>query len=256
MTAIRARTAQIIGRDHLIRQANRQDAHALLQNETFTVAVLCDGCGEGEHSEIGATLAAQFLAARALEAAEQGVPLAEIPARLHKRLLDYLCGVIDMTAPPDRLAFIQHHLLFTVLGVIARAPKRASDGLNTFYRERGKWGNVGESQAVIFAAGDGLIAVDDEVTQRDEGNAPRYPAYHLLAPDQISRIDLPAGFAVQQVMEWERLALASDGFEPALLPEVWNAASQPRALQRRFNLWSNEQKRFKDDATLITLEWV
>lgn len=227
---IRARAGRVLGRDHLLRAANCQDSHALYHDDQYTIGIVCDGCGEGANSEFGAAAAAHFLNGEALRLLRAGTAPADLPAALYARLREMLNGLLSLIAPPNRVTFIRDYLLFTVLGVV-----------------------IADGQAVIFAAGDGLIAIDETITQRDEGNAPRYPAYHLLeAPHQPA--DLPSGFEVYTVPAgWQRLAIGSDGFDVALLPEVWGFAN-PRALQRKMNVWNEQDHRFRDDATLITVE--
>ncbi len=229
---IRARAGRVLGRDHLLRAANCQDSHALYHDDLYAVGIVCDGCGEGANSEFGAAAAAYFLSGEAVRLLRMGTPPADLPAALYVRLQEMLGGLLALIAPPNRIAFIRDYLLFTVLGVV-----------------------VTEGQAVIFAAGDGLIAIDEAVIQRDEGNAPRYPAYHLLdVPHQPA--DLPSAFDVYPVPAgWRRLAIGSDGFDPALLPQTWGFTNA-RALQRKMNVWNDQDHRFRDDATLITVEEV
>ena len=50
----------IRGREHLRLGRNNQDAYAILSNEQYTVAVVCDGCGSGQHSEVGAQIGARL----------------------------------------------------------------------------------------------------------------------------------------------------------------------------------------------------
>jgi hypothetical protein len=223
---ITIRTGQIIGRDHMARQANCQDGYVILQTERYTAAIVCDGCGEGRRSEVGAALAADVLARQAAALLDEGCGLDSLPALLHDWTLGFLGGLLTLAQPTHPARFIHDHLLFTVLGIV-----------------------VTEQGGLIFAAGDGLIAVDEQVIVRDEGNRPSYIAYHLL-----DGCDLPLGFDVITLPpDWTCAAIASDGFEPELLPGVWGL-THPRGLQRRLNAWSNNERRFRDDATIITLE--
>jgi hypothetical protein len=230
---LRARAASVIGREHAMRNGNSQDAFTLLELPQGVVGVVCDGCGSGARSEVGATLGAQYVAARAADALAQGVELAQIPARVHAALLDYLRQMVWLMRPSDGHAFIHDHLLFTVLGLVAT-----------------------EGGAVLFAAGDGVVCLDQQVMQRDENNMPNYPAYQLLntsalgdaAPSIRGRT-----FDMHAVPQWSRLAIGTDGVELDVLGEVWGH-THVRGLQRKFNFWSTEQKRFRDDATMIVVE--
>jgi hypothetical protein len=223
---ITIRAGQIIGRDHMARQVNSQDSYTVLQTERFAAAIVCDGCGEGRRSEVGAALASEFLAELALALLNEGQPISALPDLLYGGALGFLRGLLKLARPSHPVRFIHDHLLFTVLGII-------TDG----------------EAGVIFAAGDGLIAIDEQVTRRDENNRPSYLAYHLL-----EGCDIPMGFDVVSLPPgWTRAAIASDGFEPELLPQVWGV-THGRGLQRKLNAWSNLERRFRDDATLITLE--
>jgi hypothetical protein len=223
---ITLRAGQIIGRDHMTRQANLQDSYSVLQTERYSIGILCDGCGEGRRSEVGAALASEYLAGQAAALLNEGHAPDELPALLHERALGFLRGLLKIAQPVQPVRFIHDHLLFTVVGIIAS-----------------------EQGSLIFAAGDGLVVMDDRVLQRDEGNKPSYIAYHLL--DGCER--QPTFDVLPLPSDWTRAAIGSDGFEAELLPQVWGLA-HPRGLQRKLNAWSNNERRFPDDATLITLE--
>lgn len=229
---MRVRAGQVIGRDHMLRQANAQDSYTVMERDGHVIGVVCDGCGGGEHSEVGATLAAQYIAGQVAEMIGSGVTLDNIPGELYGRTVRFLDYLTVGMQPANRTAFIQHYLLFTVVGVIAN-----------------------EHEAVIFSAGDGLVVVDDTVTKIDQSNTPAYIAYRLLDEEQIGGFDMPDGFDVCRLAAWARLAVASDGFEVELLPEVWGI-THSRGLQRKLNMWSNMGRRFQDDATIITVERV
>lgn len=228
---LNVRTAQVIGRDHILRGINCQDSYAVIERDAYAIGVICDGCGEGKKSEIGATLAADYLAGKAAKLFDAGILLADLPGLLYPHMIDYLRDLVQVSEPGNPFGFICDHLLFTILGMIV-----TRDG------------------GVIFAAGDGLVMIDDDVNVRDQGNQPSYIAYHLLAPAGINGRELPDSFDIYALPDdWERLVIASDGFEVDLLSDLWDI-THPRGLQRRLNLWSNREHRFHDDATLITLE--
>jgi serine/threonine protein phosphatase PrpC len=230
LKSVRARAGQIIGRSHMTRQANCQDSLALAQPESAIVGVVCDGCGEGQHSEVGSTLAAKYIVTQALQLLDDKCDLAEIPSILYMRILDYLEDLISLSLPVNRLQFVQHHLLFTIVGVIL-----TNDG------------------GTLFSSGDGLIAVDDKVNSINQNNKPAYIAYHLIRENVVSTSVIQHGFTVQKINDWQRIVIATDGFEAALLPELKDL-EHPRSLQRKLNVWSNQERRFQDDATLIVLE--
>lgn len=50
------------GRDHLLAAKNSHDAYAIRSSPDVTAVVVCDGCGSGAHSEVGAKLGAVIAA--------------------------------------------------------------------------------------------------------------------------------------------------------------------------------------------------
>src|SRR3989338_6242050 len=136
-----------IGRDHLLEFKNRQDAHLTfegnLSGKKVGIGIVTDGCSEGNNSETGATLGANFLIREIKVLIEQGVPLKVLPNVLYSRLLDFLrllVGNYVFDNPSDRVNFIKNTLLFTVVGFI-----------------------VTDEASLIFYAGDGTIVIDDLV---------------------------------------------------------------------------------------------
>ncbi|MFQ3537002.1 MAG: protein phosphatase 2C domain-containing protein [Aggregatilineales bacterium] len=230
---LRVRYGQVIGRNHLLHGVNCQDGIALVETRNYFAAILCDGCSEGARSEIGARVTAEFAAAYIGRLLAQGAPVQIIPSLLYPAIIQFLRNFVLLVKPVDAPQFVLDALLFTVLGTAVRA-----------------------EQAILFAAGDGTLVIDNQVFQRDENNAPRYIAYHLLNASLRGNQALPETFAIYEAPPtWERLALATDGFEVNLLPHVWGM-QHSHGLQRRMDDWWANEGRFHDDATLLTLERV
>lgn len=227
MDTIQVRAGQIIGRDHLARQANCQDSYALIERDAYLIGVVCDGCGEGQHSEVGATLAAPYLADQLACLLDKGEALERLPDLSGDKALNFLRSLLGVIRPSNNAAFIKDYFLFTLLGMV-----------------------VTPTAGIIFAAGDGTIMINDQVMIRDQSNTPEYLAYRLLEPTRPSRVDV-----YQLDPTWQRAAIMSDGFETVLLPQIWGY-DHPRGLQRKLNFWSGEQHRFRDDATIIAAERV
>ncbi len=231
MQNLQIRSGQIVGRDHTARQANCQDGIALAATHDYIVAIVCDGCSEGDHSEVGAKLGANYLAEEAARLLETGFCAKDLPSLLHERTVTYLGKVAEVSSPRDKVTFVHHHLLFTIVGCV-----------------------ITPTTSFVFTAGDGMIAVDDHVRCIDQHNQPAYIAYHLIQNALPEDYELTHGFETQFLPDdWQRIAIASDGFEPELLPQAWNQA-HPRGLQRKLIYWSNQEKRFRDDATIVTIE--
>ena len=46
----------IIGRNHVLASKNNQDTFRVVMREQHIIAVVCDSCDRGKHSEVGAKL--------------------------------------------------------------------------------------------------------------------------------------------------------------------------------------------------------
>lgn len=148
----------VIGREHLRIGQNNQDAYCGVCSEACAIAVVCDGCGSGAHSEvgakIGARLAVEAIAARAKQTAIDDSFWQEVQQDLLKKLQALaraMGGNLSQT--------FYDYFLFTIVGAL-----------------------VTPAGASLFSIGDGVIAVNGTVTQLGPFplNAPPYLAYGLL----------------------------------------------------------------------------
>src|SRR3954467_11645393 len=71
--------ARVMGRDHLSRQMNRQDALRYIETDKYVVGVVSDGCGSGHFSEVGANLTADYVARRTVKYLQENTSLQSIP---------------------------------------------------------------------------------------------------------------------------------------------------------------------------------
>jgi Protein phosphatase 2C len=226
----------VTGRSHTLSGRPNQDAHAWLCHDDVLVAVVCDGCGSSAHSEVGARLGARLCAARLSARLVEGAAL-DAPA-LWEGLRDDVLGALrDLAnAMGGRLAeTVADHFLFTVVGL-------------AFTGEQG----------CVFAAGDGIAAVDGDITRLGPfpGNEPPYLAYGLLSRGA-------PGFSVIRAFTGARSALvgtdgAADladlaarplpggGAEVGPLAQLWEEDRyfrNPDALRRRLALVNREVTR-------------
>ncbi|MBL8938311.1 MAG: protein phosphatase 2C domain-containing protein [Archangium sp.] len=225
-----ARTATVIGREHVRLGRNNQDGvFACTRGET-TVAVVTDGCSSQPFSEVGARLGARALAT--MTASLDHVALAEVPSVAMAHLTSWLDRLIHSVEVDDATSVLEQYGLFTVLCAVQRG-----------------------GDAVVFGSGDGAV-VDGQVTRLDSGeeNAPAYVGYRLNGKAVPAR--------VHHLGSARRIALATDGLDGLLTkapdslrllldePHVW---TNPVHLQRRLNVL-HEQERFTDDTTLAVLD--
>jgi hypothetical protein len=218
--------ASVVGRDHVVLGRSAQDALGAGERGELAWGVVCDGCGEGARSEVGAGVAAAFLAAEMERRLAGGAPPAEVPEAAVRGLLEVLAALANAIAgacAEQRSRFVREHLLATAIGFCARG-----------------------AEGVVFACGDGLFAVGDEVVVLDEEGRPSYPAYATLGG--ASPIVMTRPFRAEP---GARVAVATDGFDAALVPEAFGRRGH--ALRR----WMNVRARagsFRDDASIVTAE--
>jgi hypothetical protein len=265
----------VIGRDHTAVSKNCQDAWHCAGSETVLVAVVCDGCGSGKHSEVGAKLGARFLTQEVLKQTAN-----HTSKSLSKLILaaDFWQGVREATlqqlqtvasALGGSLAqVVSDYLLFTVVGVVATPLK-----------------------TVIFSLGDGVYALNGDVKTIGPfpDNMPPYLAYGLvnssLATSNPDRLHFSIE-AVKPTAEVQSVLIATDGLEELLrsttcklpgkndvvgsLSQFWEADhffSNPDAIRRKLSLMNAESRRpdwenrrmlkepglLSDDTTLVVI---
>lgn len=181
----------VIGRRHRATGRNNQDAFCWRQTPDATVAVVCDGCGSGASSEVGAGLGARLVCAsllRQLERAADETLDAEILLERTRR--DLLKRLRTLTLAMGGAQMLGDCLLFTVVGAL-----------------------ITSRDAVFFALGDGALWVNGEVMTLGPyaDNAPPYLAYALLetgfAPEQL-RFEIVRRLPVNELQSF---LLGSDG---------------------------------------------
>jgi len=175
----------VTGRSHLLAGKPNQDAYAFVSRGEILVAAVCDGCGSGAHSEVGAQLGARIGTARLAERLEGGAQLDD-PALWDGLRADLLGALRDLAAAMGGglARTVTDHFLFTVVGLAL----------------------VGD-RGCVFAAGDGIAAVDGVITRLGPfpGNEPPYLGYGLLEPHA-------PGFSTVRAFEGARsVLLGSDG---------------------------------------------
>lgn len=247
------RAGSVIGRSHWNKLKNNQDAYvvfeAAINGKEYLCGAVADGCSGGRNSrnEVGAILLTAFLKNALYNAVVQIRPddsFYEIPGLIFRQMIEYLGNVAGMTAciwSNSDIDFILDHLLCTFIGFV-----------------------MGPDELAVFACGDGMIMINDQVTVFDQGNTPLYPAYLLLEPGLID----PAVMLPQQFTEHyypahaiERFAIATDGLteaylrDPDLIGGIWD---YERGVKAGLKWWLNKGMRdlnlFRDDCTVVAIE--
>lgn len=236
------KSGKVIGRGHLLASRNCQDSlktfSFTLQDKIYHVGWISDGCSKGAYSEVGSTLATQFLTNQSVLYLKDGVPLEAIPLFLFEDLLIFLRQNLtsqNLPTPQDQAQYVNDYLLFTLVGFL-----------------------IGPKSSQVMAYGDGLVIINDQIYRRDFQDESDYPGYLLLDPRYLnpSRRLLPSGFDIYplKTADIQKLAIGSDAWlsDFDLLDHIWGH-SHPNQIQRNLNIWS-DQKRLADDASLIVVE--
>ena len=236
------RSGLVPGRSHILEGRNCQDALCSttfeINGQNYIVGVIADGCGEGKHSEVGAQLAVQYVPYALRNLLQQEVALADAPALLFGKLVDFLISIVNGYGFVDThecMQFVHNHLLFTLLGFV-----------------------LTPADTLIFAAGDGIILINEEIHLREQNNTPTYIGYHLIDQRYLQTpvSPLPGAFDVYNVPSptLQKLAIGSDAWlqEQPLLQQIWGLRGVAQ-LQLQLNRWSNGHH-LKDDASLIVVE--
>ncbi len=243
------KTGKVTGYDHLQSGKNCQDSISVrqftLSDGNYQIVFLSDGCSladvksENSHSEVGALLATEFLITQCETYLRAGIYLPLIPSFLYDDLLAYLQSILKLqgySQVVDKINFVKHYLLFTVIGFI-----------------------ITPNHGLVLANGDGLIIINDEVFTRSFDDKPPYLGYHLI--DQRYLASTPSAIPTSfDVLEFDsenlqRLAIGSDAWlsNLNLIPQFWGH-KHPNQIQRNLNIWSFVEHKLLDDATLAVLE--
>lgn len=181
----------VIGRDHRQTFRNYQDARLVLRTARYSLAIVADGCGSGEHSEVGAATGVKLVAESVdHELATRGMSRFSW-SRVQRRVLTRLDLFADWLGGNYRQT-VENYLLFTINGIL-----------------------LTDELAIFFALGDGIVVVNDQVRNLGPfpGNMPPYLGYALIS-DRLN-ID-PAMIQLRPIQEKplsevDHFLLGSDG---------------------------------------------
>jgi len=242
MNTISARGAAVSGARHLRMARNGQDAVATWIGDGVGAIVVCDGCGSGHSSEVGARLGAQLVIAAVVARLRSG----ERPGRLWAGVRAQVAAVLGQLAeamPGDRAAAIHDHFLFTIVAAAA-----AGD------------------EASVLAIGDGAYGFGDRVRVLGPfaENQPPYLAYDLLGAPQPAEIETVAARAGS-------VMVATDGVVDLGPAELIDEATLAHAdgLRRRLTVLARGGERIdwearrvvrtraalQDDGAIAVLRW-
>lgn len=254
-----------LGTDHARKSVNNQDGIGIARNEKCVVGIVCDGCGSGPDSEVGALIGAKLLSTCIAGHAERYLKLgvgdaAELMRWTHileKAREDVVAHlrVLGNAMGDSATEIVSRYFLFTALGFA-----------------------ITESVTVIFAIGDGVYILAD--TSSDPmldydivplgpfpSNAPPYLGYNILGT--------PIPFTIHSLTPTEGLtavAVGTDGFEDYIaaarnrkthpgtttlvgsIPDLWMTDAyfrNPDALRRKLYLMNTPKTRIDYDSRVV-----
>jgi len=242
MNTISARGAAVSGARHLRMARNGQDAVATWVGNGAGAIVVCDGCGSGHSSEVGARLGAQLVLGAVVARLGRGERPGALWAGVRAQVASVL-GQLAEAMPGDRVAAIHEHFLFTIVAAAAAG-----------------------GEVSVWAIGDGAYAFGDRVRVLGpfDGNQPPYLAYDLLGMPQPAELETIATSAGS-------VMVATDGAAELGLAELVDEATLVHAdgLRRRLTVLARGCERIdwearrivrtraalQDDGAVAVLRW-
>lgn len=193
-----------VGRGNLLFGKNNQDAFSYRVTEDVIVAVVCDGCSDGLHNEVGAHLGAQLVSAAVVEqtahyrkrlAGEASVDaIAQLLERVRQKTVSELRLLAQLMTGVDGSisSTVGDYFLFTIVGVL-----------------------ITREITVIFSIGDGVFVLNGAITRLGPfpGNAPPYMAYAMVRSsidERLLRFQVHAQLPTKDV---QSLLIGCDGVE-------------------------------------------
>lgn len=186
----------VIGKEHRHAGRNSQDAYQFRQDNSYTVAVVTDGCGSGRYSEVGAQIGCRLLTETIMIQLKRS-PTAPFSTRsFWERIRQDVLANIRVLANQlggSLSEIINEYFLFTIVGVA-----------------------IHPESAAFFSIGDGIIIVNDRITELGPfpNNAPPYLAYELTGSTLYQEEPNPFHFKVIEVCpvgELESFLIGTDG---------------------------------------------
>ena len=242
MDTISLATAAVTGARHLRMARNGQDAAQAWAGSQAGAIVVCDGCGAGGSSEVGARLGAQLVIAALADQLARGVPVTDVWELVRTRVVAILERLVA-ELPGPREQIVHEHFLFTIVAAA-----------------------VAGDQVAVWALGDGGYALGDRTCELGPfpDNQPPYLGYDLLGAPSAAHVELAdAGCGVAIVATDGATELGLARFAgPRLL-------AHPDALRRQLALAAQTEQRIawserrvhraaamlQDDGAVAIMRW-
>jgi len=251
--------AMIIGRDHVLFKTNKQDFCATLIDKQHVYGIICDGCGSGQFTEVGACLFGNLilnnLSLGALD--DYYSPFKEdVDAFTANTSQQIISNVVKGIIEPTSYKFINDLLRGLRIDDIQDQIKFIDEYLLTTFI----FGIVLSDYIIIGHCGDGVIIIDDNATIIHQDGGPHYLMYDNVPRQAL--VNQPTKLQGLQISMYDikvvnKIAIGSDGLIPLVERQLTSElyGTKKRGLQRKFNVWS-DRKIFYDDASCIVFEKV
>jgi hypothetical protein len=231
----------VTGRAHVAAGRNNQDAFCWASDADGLVAVVCDGCSSGPHSEVGAQLGSRLWVQAATRMLSANLDVADLLAQVGQDVLARL-RVLAREMSTDASSFartVTDHFLFTIVGVLITA-----------------------GGATTFSVGDGLVVLNGERTELGPfpNNEPPYLGYALLPSAQDRGTGDRVPFTIHRSIpasDVQSLVLGTDG-AIELETQFWKDErffKNPDMVRRRLAVLSRSARGglLSDDTTLVVI---
>ena len=220
----------VTGRNHTQTGKNNQDAYYYISNELATIAIVCDGCGSSQHSEVGAKIGARIIAETiAFHLNQDKVTIDElfwqqVQDDVVRKLEEMALCLASFSYLPDEAhkqkqlsVLINDYFLFTIVGVL-----------------------ITKSVTTIFSVGDGVIGINGMIKPigAKYNNFPSYLAYALCGHPEWVQWEIQGQLSTAEV---ENILIATDGVNDLMAAEKMNIPGKQEKIGDIAQFWQQDR---------------
>lgn len=190
----------IIGRDHKETGKNNQDGFYIFTSPEVIIGIVCDGCGSGQYSEVGAKIGVRITAEMIMRDIEQSnrrkQTLSPVNEKVRQNIITQLRILINsMGANVSEI--VNEYFLFTILGFL-----------------------ILPDRTYIFSCGDGIFIINNEIKSLSFlDNMPPYLAYEITGTSLKNALQ----FQIHKIIPTETvetILIGTDGVENIINAET------------------------------------
>lgn len=256
------------GKDHRRLFKNGHDAYVLYRDEDLLIGIVCDGCGSGEHSEIGAKMGARLIA-----------------TAIQKHYRNTLKSSPRSDDPDMRFGpypfwdEVRRDVLVTIWNVATQMGGHLPEVVNDYFLFTTVGAFITPHSSYFFSNGDGIIIVNGGILELGPfpNNEPPYFAYSLIRSSLNLQHPELLGFIENVVLPTEKLQsflIGTDGVSELLrssdkippgkketagpISQFWEQDryfSNPDNIRRRLNGMNHEMVRYDAEQEMLVREY-